>query len=391
VVDQCAHPPGQDASPLPTATVWTSCRDGIPYIGYRVVLADPTVSQIDIDVVDLDGKVFTRLEGSPLEDSIVYPGASLDPRGWPGWDDPSGDSWLADASTTRLRDGGSMVIDDGRGHAITVAYRAVPTACGDPSPSTAPPGDGGDSRIDQVVSASWECAPDPSIGFVYEVTAVDGSPLEDASTVEVRFLDRNDNPIRQPMVVALKGAIPLATVMAGSGDDEPFFVKLEFHVLTADHINVPLSSDCRLVEAGQVFTALGDQESEAEVHCGGQFAYRAVFFSPRSPDAEPAANAPVSVQATLVIPRQVTSDEAENRRIELNVPIIAGEMKTVLVPVRVKRVPATTVDARLEMTVKNTNQNSITAQVDDAEPTVVRTPCVSGIERAHPSRRRAAP
>jgi len=379
IPDGCDGPPDEEPEPPPVqGRIWPACQDGIPHLGYEVLLSNDDVDQLVVTIVDLDGNEIDRLEAQQVEGLIAYPGSSLDPRGWPGWK-LAGDGWVSDPTTTRLRDGGTLIFDAGPGRSVAVAYPAVPAGCDTPSgpvPTTEPP----------TVSGTWRCVADPSAGFDYEVTVTDD---DDASVVELRLLDE-DGVLIEQQTGGLTGSIRLPPSLVEGATDQ-LVLTLELAVRTTGTIDVTVDApNCEFVVVGDVIAILSDAEATSPVQCGSTFSYEALFFNSPPPEEDPTADEPDAtfeverVEARLGVPlRRMFPAGSELSKIEdgeLRIPIESfelapGEVRKEAVPVLADVDFGTVVVANLYLSAENSEGTASLFTLADSEPTIIRTPC----------------
>ncbi len=126
-VDSVAYPGVPDDCGGPTLVdVRVACPNGIPHVGYEIP-GDAELATLTL--TDLDGTAMDPIPAVPLTGVEPYPGASVDPRDWPGWRQNDEGDWVPDPTDERLADGGTMTVEIDGDVFDVVAYPAAPP-CG---------------------------------------------------------------------------------------------------------------------------------------------------------------------------------------------------------------------------------------------------------------------
>lgn len=109
------------------------CVDDIPYIDYAVALdgLDPAGKTATLTIRDKSGIEIAKFTDQPLSGRILYPGASAEPKDWPGWKFSNG-KWEFDPTDARLREGVTLTADVGPSATESVSYPAATEKCNSP-------------------------------------------------------------------------------------------------------------------------------------------------------------------------------------------------------------------------------------------------------------------
>ncbi|NQY57404.1 MAG: DUF11 domain-containing protein [Ilumatobacteraceae bacterium] len=114
------------------------CVGDFPYIGYTIVPKGFTpAGSATIEILDADMQLVETLNDQPLSGQILWPGASLDPADWPGWQLENG-VWVEDETDQFLREGLFFrVTVNPTATTALVPYPEATEACADPAQTSA--------------------------------------------------------------------------------------------------------------------------------------------------------------------------------------------------------------------------------------------------------------
>ncbi|MFT4229872.1 MAG: cell wall protein [Microbacterium sp.] len=126
---------------LAGSTVTTECGSDVPWIAFDVALTDPddlaTSRTAYLTLSDGSSSVditLGELEDDALSGSVLWPGASVDGTGWPGWTEVDGEwvetsgnyAWTLGDITATIHVGDAAV-------AVPLSYSSVDSACATPT------------------------------------------------------------------------------------------------------------------------------------------------------------------------------------------------------------------------------------------------------------------
>ncbi|MEO1058248.1 MAG: hypothetical protein AAFY28_15160, partial [Actinomycetota bacterium] len=114
------------------------CVGDFPYIDYTIVPKGFTpTGTATIEILDADMQLVETLNDQPLNGQILWPGASLDPADWPGWQLENG-VWVEDGTDQFLRDGLFFRITvNPTATTALVPYPEATSACANPEQTSA--------------------------------------------------------------------------------------------------------------------------------------------------------------------------------------------------------------------------------------------------------------
>ncbi|QIX25401.1 LPXTG cell wall anchor domain-containing protein [Nocardioides sp. JQ2195] len=130
---------GLDCSLLP-GSISSVCVGDIPYLSYAMTLPDDYVGPTDMTItfVNPDGRDYV-VTGQPLAGELLWPGASVDPAGWPGWvRNPDGTYSETTGNYAWTREGVEVRFQVNPEFTTTVAYPQATSACAGPAPADDP-------------------------------------------------------------------------------------------------------------------------------------------------------------------------------------------------------------------------------------------------------------
>jgi LPXTG-motif cell wall-anchored protein len=92
---------------------------------------DPAGKTATLTIRDKDGKEVAKFTDQPLSGRIIYPGASAEPKDWPGWKFAN-DKWEFDPTDARVREGVTVTADVNPSATGSVSYPAATEKCNSP-------------------------------------------------------------------------------------------------------------------------------------------------------------------------------------------------------------------------------------------------------------------
>ncbi|KRF11678.1 LPXTG cell wall anchor domain-containing protein, partial [Nocardioides sp. Soil796] len=126
---------------LEPGAIESTCVDAVPYLSYALILEEGYVGPTDVTItfVNPSGKDYV-VTGQPLSGKLLWPGASVDPAGWPGWvRNPDGSYTETTGNYAWTRDGVKVTFEVNPHYELVVAYPQATTACANPQqPETGP-------------------------------------------------------------------------------------------------------------------------------------------------------------------------------------------------------------------------------------------------------------
>ncbi|MEO1056176.1 MAG: DUF11 domain-containing protein [Actinomycetota bacterium] len=146
-----------------------TCVGDFPYIQYDIVAKGfaPSTNTATIEILDINNNVIDTLTNQPLSGQILWPGASLNPPDWPGWQLVNG-VWVEDGTDQFLRDGLFFRVTVNPTATTTlVPYPAASEACADPDQTSA------DLQIEKTATNT---EPEQGSSFNYDLLVTNNGP-----------------------------------------------------------------------------------------------------------------------------------------------------------------------------------------------------------------------
>lgn len=112
------YPPNTDPATIDVSAFSPVCQGDIPHIDYNIEVSGTDATTASLTFFDNKGVEVASYSDMPLSGTVIYPGASVDPKDWPGWKLADDGSWEIDPTDDHWRDG------------LTIRVEVNPTATG---------------------------------------------------------------------------------------------------------------------------------------------------------------------------------------------------------------------------------------------------------------------